>query len=84
MLFNVHAIRGCASAPTAQHQRRPRTADDRAGKHTRQFIGALVEHVRHLSDPFLHLVTWHGRNASNSTSLVNQTRAGAASTGRGS
>jgi hypothetical protein len=61
MLLNVHAIRGSASAPTAEHQRRrPRTAGDRAGK-LRQFIGALVERFRHLCEPFLHLVAWHGR-----------------------
>ena len=62
MLLSVHAIWGSASAPTAQHQRRrPRTADDRAGKQNRQFIGALAERFRHFSDLFLHLVAWHGR-----------------------
>jgi hypothetical protein len=44
MLLSVHAIRGDASAPTAEHQRRPpRTAGDREVKQNRQFIGALVE-----------------------------------------
>jgi hypothetical protein len=43
MLLSVHAIRGGASAPTAEHQRRPpRTAGDRELKQNRQFIGALV------------------------------------------
>jgi hypothetical protein len=32
---------------------------DRAGKQNRQFVGALVEHLHHFSDPFLHLVAWH-------------------------
>jgi hypothetical protein len=45
MLLGVHAIRGNASAPTAEHQRPPRTAGDRADKHNRQFIRALVEDV---------------------------------------
>jgi hypothetical protein len=43
MLLSVHAIRGGASAPTAEHQRRPpRTAGDRELKQNRQFVGALV------------------------------------------
>jgi hypothetical protein len=44
MLLNVTAICGSASAPTAEHQRRPpRTAGDREIKQNRPFIGALVE-----------------------------------------
>jgi hypothetical protein len=44
MLLSVHAIRGGASAPTAEHQRRPpRTAGDREVKQNRPFIGALVK-----------------------------------------
>jgi hypothetical protein len=62
MLLSAHAIRGSASAPTAEHpRRRPRTAGDRADKHNRQFIGPLVERFRQFSDPFLRLVAWHGR-----------------------
>jgi hypothetical protein len=62
MLLSVHAIEGSASAPTAEHQRRrPPTASDRAGKQNRQYIAALAERCRHFSDPFLHLVAWHGR-----------------------
>ena len=62
MLLSVHAIWGSASAPTAEHQRRPpRTVGDRAGKQNRQIIGALVERFRHFSDPFLHLVALDGR-----------------------
>jgi hypothetical protein len=61
----IHAectIWGSASAPTTEHQRRrPRTAGDRAGKPNRQFIGALFERFRHLSDLLLHLVALHGR-----------------------
>ena len=57
MLLSVHAIWGSASTPTAEYQRRrPRLAGDRAGKHNRQFIGALVERFRHFNDLFLHLV----------------------------
>jgi hypothetical protein len=48
MLRGVHAIWGSVSAPTTEHQRRrPRTAGDRAGKHNRRFISALVERVHH-------------------------------------
>ena len=44
MPLAVHAIWGAASASTTEHQRRrPRMAGDRAGKHNRRFIGALVE-----------------------------------------
>jgi hypothetical protein len=57
MLLGVHAICGSASAPTAEHQRRPpRTAGDREGKQNPQIIGALIERFRHFSDLFLHLV----------------------------
>jgi thiosulfate reductase cytochrome b subunit len=53
MLRSGHAICS-ASAPTAEHQRRrPRTADDRAGKQNRQFIAALAQRLRHFSDLFL-------------------------------
>jgi hypothetical protein len=49
MPLAVHAIWGAASASTTEHQRRrPRMAGDRAGKHNRRFIGALVERF-HLS-----------------------------------
>ena len=62
MPLGVHAICSSASAPTAEHQRRrPRTADDRAGKQNRRFIGALVERFGRFSDLFLHLVALHGR-----------------------
>jgi hypothetical protein len=46
MLLSAHANWGSALALTAEHQRRqPRMAGGRAGKHNRQFIGALVEDV---------------------------------------
>jgi hypothetical protein len=39
MLLGVHAIWRSVSAPTPEHQRRrPRMADDRAGKQNRQFM----------------------------------------------
>ena len=62
MLVSVHAIRGSASAPTAEHRgddHEPRVIA-RASR-TAGFIGALVKRFRHVSDLFLHLAALHSR-----------------------